>query len=128
MFSKDLNIGWLGYHIEGKLAIDEVLQRGNKISAILTLDQQSKSRRSAVADFLEVSKKYDIPLFEISNINSKEAIDLLLSLNLDILLVIGWSQILSPSVLDCFKIGAIGAHASLLPDNRGSAPINWALI
>jgi methionyl-tRNA formyltransferase len=49
-------------------------------------------------------------------------------MNLDLLLVIGWSQILSSAALTTARIGAIGAHASLLPDNRGSAPINWAII
>jgi methionyl-tRNA formyltransferase len=49
-------------------------------------------------------------------------------MNLDLLLVIGWSQILSSAALATARIGAIGAHASLLPHNRGSAPINWAIL
>jgi methionyl-tRNA formyltransferase len=42
--------------------------------------------------------------------------------------VIGWTQILRPETLKLATIGMIGAHASLLPHNRGRAPINWALI
>jgi len=128
MESKNLNIGWLGYHIEGMLAINEVIQSGYKIDAIITLDEKGKSIRSAVTDFTEIAENNSIPIFQISNINSEESITLLSNLELDILFVIGWSQILSQSVLNCLKIGAIGAHASLLPHNRGSAPVNWALI
>src|SRR5439155_304057 len=50
------------------------------------------------------------------------------ALDADIVFVIGWSQILHPPTLRLARSGMIGAHASLLPHNRGSAPINWALI
>ena len=55
-------------------------------------------------------------------------IKLLNDLEPDILIVLGWGQILSKDVLNIPKIGVIGAHASLLPFYRGSAPINWAII
>jgi methionyl-tRNA formyltransferase len=67
-------------------------------------------------------------LHRVRNINDEQTIQLLSEMNLDLLLVIGWSQILSSAALATARIGAIGAHASLLPHNRGSAPINWAII
>jgi methionyl-tRNA formyltransferase len=45
----------------------------------------------------------------------------------NVLCVIGWSQILSAEALQTADT-VIGAHASLLPEGKGSAPINWALI
>src|SRR5205807_2820350 len=63
-----------------------------------------------------------------SSINDVEARELLRRLALDVVFVIGWSQILGPETLALARVGMIGAHASLLPQNRGSAPINWALI
>jgi len=53
---------------------------------------------------------------------------LLRQLDLDVLFVIGWSQIVGPEALASVRLGMIGAHASKLPQNRGSAPVNWAII
>jgi methionyl-tRNA formyltransferase len=46
----------------------------------------------------------------------------------DLVFVIGWTQLIRPEALNLPRLGMIGAHASLLPHNRGRAPINWALI
>jgi methionyl-tRNA formyltransferase len=45
----------------------------------------------------------------------------------DVLLVVGWTQLLKEELLAIPKV-ALGFHASLLPKYRGRAPINWALI
>jgi methionyl-tRNA formyltransferase len=44
------------------------------------------------------------------------------------LLVIGWTQLLCPHLLQIPRVACLGFHASLLPKYRGRAPINWALI
>src|SRR2546426_2895661 len=64
----------------------------------------------------------------ISSTNEPESRTLLQGLGLDLVFVTGWSQILAPETLASARLGMIGAHASLLPKNRGSAPINWVLI
>jgi methionyl-tRNA formyltransferase len=46
----------------------------------------------------------------------------------DVLLVIGWTQLLKPELLRTPKIACLGFHASLLPKYRGRAPVNWAII
>jgi methionyl-tRNA formyltransferase len=64
----------------------------------------------------------------VNSINDERSVALLESLELDVAFVIGWNEILRPAALHTARVGMIGAHASLLPRNRGSAPINWALI
>lgn len=46
----------------------------------------------------------------------------------DISVVIAYGQILTREVLDIPRYGSINAHASLLPELRGAAPINWAIM
>jgi methionyl-tRNA formyltransferase len=46
----------------------------------------------------------------------------------DFLVVVAFGQILSLEVLQIPKYGAINIHGSLLPQYRGPAPIQWALI
>lgn len=47
------------------------------------------------------------------------------SLNLDFLLVVGLSQLVSEAIIDAPKLGAIGFHPTKLPQGRGRAPVAW---
>jgi methionyl-tRNA formyltransferase len=55
-------------------------------------------------------------------------LNLLLSLTPDLLIVVAFGQIIPGKVLSSAKWGGINIHASLLPQYRGSAPIQWAVI
>ena len=46
----------------------------------------------------------------------------------DIFLVAAFGQIVSREILDIPKYGCINVHASLLPEYRGAAPIQWAIL
>jgi methionyl-tRNA formyltransferase len=55
-------------------------------------------------------------------------LNLLLDLKPDLLIVVAFGQIIPGTVLNSAKWGGINIHASLLPQYRGSAPIQWAVI
>ena len=55
-------------------------------------------------------------------------LNLLLDLKPDFLIVVAFGQIIPGTVLSSAKWGGINIHASLLPQYRGSAPIQWAVI
>lgn len=50
------------------------------------------------------------------------------ALNLDVVVVVAYGQILKPSLLKIPRLGCINIHASLLPRWRGAAPIQWAIL
>lgn len=123
-----MKIGWVGFHVEGIPALEAVLEAGWTIDAFITLRPDRAAKRSGATDYSPICEKYGVPSYEIANINDAEAIQLLKTLDLDVVFVIGWSQIVRAEALQLTKLGMIGAHASLLPRNRGRAPINWVLI
>jgi len=123
-----LRFGWVGFHEEGIPALNWLLSSNYKIVTVITLDEKSARVRSAVGDYSSVCGNYGITPFRIDNINSQEAVRHLEHMDLDLVFVIGWSQIIHKKALSTSRLGMIGAHASLLPHNRGSAPINWAII
>ena len=123
-----LRIAWIGFHQEGIPALLGLRDAGVPLVAVITLDEPGTAKRCATAEYSDVLNGWTVPLYRVRNINDEQTIQLLSEMNLDLLLVIGWSQILSSATLATARIGAIGAHASLLPHNRGSAPINWAII
>src|SRR5262249_25756157 len=79
-------------------------------------------------DYRGLCHRYGVRLYEVDNINDEPAIELLTRLELDVVFVIGWTQIVRARALSLARIGMLGAHASLLPHNRGRAPGSWALI
>jgi methionyl-tRNA formyltransferase len=123
-----MRIGWIGFHREGLLALRAVLEQRMPIAAVVTLAPELTAKKSGHADYEQLCREFDIPLRHVRHINDDESIALLESLHLDLAFVIGWTQIVGPRALRAAGLGMIGAHASLLPADRGRAPINWALI
>lgn len=123
-----MRIGWVGFHLEGVPALSALLESGVGVEAVLTLTPEEAAKRSGMTDYAQLCGRYGVPLYEIRNINDEGVIRLLGDLSLDLVFVIGWSQIVRAEALRTARVGMIGAHASLLPHNRGRAPVNWALI
>jgi methionyl-tRNA formyltransferase len=46
----------------------------------------------------------------------------------DVIVVVGYGQIISQRVIDLPRLGCVNVHSSLLPRLRGAAPINWAIV
>ena len=124
-----MNIVWIGCHEEGVEAFRAVLENGERISAFITLDDASFMKRSAGSRmYREHCRRYGVPYFTVDSIKSERAYGLIAQACPDIIIVLGWSEILPGRILDIPAVGTVGTHASLLPHNRGSAPVNWALI
>jgi methionyl-tRNA formyltransferase len=123
-----MRFAWVGVHAEGIPALEALLDAGAPVSGVLTLTPELAAKRSAAANYFPVCARYGVPLHYIPDINAPRAVGILRDLKPDVVFVIGWHQIVRPATLRLARVGMVGAHASLLPHNRGSAPINWALI
>jgi len=123
-----MRFGWVGCHAEGLSALEALLAARTPITGAITLHSELAAQRSGAVDYAPVCTRYGIPLARVGSINEPDGLAALRTLDADVVFVIGWSQILRPAALRLARTGMIGAHASLLPQLRGSAPINWALI
>lgn len=64
----------------------------------------------------------------VDSVNSKAFLSRLSALDLDLLLVVSFGQILRQELLQLPRFGCLNVHASLLPKYRGAAPIAEALL
>jgi len=64
----------------------------------------------------------------VSSVNSDDFLAKLRSLNLDLLVVVAFGQLLRPTLLGLPEFGCLNVHASLLPKYRGACPIASALL
>jgi methionyl-tRNA formyltransferase len=69
-----------------------------------------------------------LPVIQPLNFKDQADVDQLAALEPDLLLVAAYGLILPQSVLDIPRLGAINVHASLLPEYRGAAPIQRAIM
>ena len=76
----------------------------------------------------EVALANDIPVFQPENFRADEDVAALAALQPDIVAVVAYGRILPQRVLDIPTCGCINIHASLLPQYRGSAPYQWAVL
>ncbi len=126
--AESMRFAWVGFHAEGLPALDALLEAGAPIQGVLTLRPDLALKRSGGSDYFPVCTRHGVPLHHIADINGPDAAKILQVIRPDVVFVIGWHQIIRPPALAMARVGMVGAHASLLPHNRGSAPINWAII
>lgn len=70
----------------------------------------------------------DIPVFQPSTMKNGEAVEIINSLNADLIIVVAYGKILPREILESVRFGCINIHASLLPKLRGAAPIQWSIL
>jgi len=113
--------------MEAVLPLQHLLDRFENIVGLFTLDATALSQMSGGVDLAAVLAS-QVPTMRGRSANSPEAAEWIASLCPDILLVVGWTQLIKPPLLSLPRIAALGFHASLLPKYRGRAPVNWAII
>jgi len=101
------------------------------VVAVFTQPDKPRGRGQKVqfTPVKEVAIKYNIPVYQPERLkNNQEVINIIKGFNPDVIVVVAYGQILPKDVLTLPKYGCINVHASLLPQLRGAAPINWAII
>jgi len=112
----------------GYNTLHNLLDKGFRFDCLLSLHQSKEEVTSGWINFQELANEFQIPHKAIRNINSEGTRKTLSSLDLDLLIVCGWQRLLKPETLAIPRYGCVGFHASFLPDYRGRAPVNWAII
>ena len=126
-----MKIVMIGAVEEGWIVFNEVLKHSeynNDVTAIITIDEEDTSKISGFRSFDGLAATYNKPFYKIKHIRTPEAYELIISLEPDLIMVMGWSQLVGDDVLSLPKYGCIGLHTTLLPRHRGRAPVPWAII
>ena len=105
-------------------------QKGYDVALVVTQPDRPKGRgRKLVAPPVKVKAlELNLEVTQPATLKSKEFTDQIIRIQPDFLVVIAFGHILSEKILQLPKFGAINIHASLLPEYRGPAPIQWAII
>jgi methionyl-tRNA formyltransferase len=128
------SIVFFGSSDTGWACCHALLEAGIRVSAVVTQRRQFEISwaRSGVTnvrhrDLGELAARYGVPAFDASA-GSQPLRERLAGLAPDLLVVVGWYHMMARSLRETARLGAIGVHASLLPELRGGAPLVWAVI
>jgi methionyl-tRNA formyltransferase len=107
-------------------ALDE---EGFEIVGVVTQPDRpaGRGRRLRPSPIKEVAIEQGFPVLTPDLPKTREFIEEIRALEPDISVVVAYGHILATEVLELPRLGSINVHASLLPELRGAAPINWAI-
>jgi methionyl-tRNA formyltransferase len=89
---------------------------------------QGRGRKVAPPPVKILAQKLGIPVFQPQRLRASEAVEHIGVVDEECLVVVAYGQLLPQELLDRAPLGAINVHASLLPQYRGAAPIQRALM
>ena len=110
--------------------LEKILADGFDVVGVYTQPDRPKGRgmKLVASPVKQLALERGIPVFQPENFRSEETVQQLRALNPDVCAVVAYGRILPQSVLDIPAKGCINIHASLLPQYRGSAPYQWAVL
>lgn len=129
MSSKNPRIVFMGTPELAAFILNELLAEGSNIVAVVTAPDKpaGRGRRIRESAVKTAAVEKGIPVFQPENLKDAVFISLLKELKPDIQVVVAF-RMLPEAVWSIPPLGTFNMHASLLPDYRGAAPINWVII
>ena len=110
--------------------LKKIIADGFEVVGVYTQPDRPKGRgmKMVMSPTKEVALANDIPVFQPENFRADEDVQALRDLNPDVVAVVAYGRILPQRVLDIPTKGCVNIHASILPQYRGSAPYQWAVL
>ena len=126
---KDLRIVFMGTPDFAVQTLKTILEHNYNVVGVITAPDRPAGRgrklnESAVKTF---AKEKGLHILQPTNLKSEDFLDELKALNANLQIIVAF-RMLPKVVWDMPEYGTFNLHASLLPNYRGAAPINWAII
>lgn len=110
-------------------SLKELLESGTEVVAVVTAPDRKSGRGQKINE--SAVKRYaverGIPVLQPTNLKEDAFLEELLSYEARLFVVVAF-RMLPERVWNMPELGSINLHGSLLPNYRGAAPINWAVI
>lgn len=110
-------------------SLEELVRNGFEVVAVVTAQDkpQGRSAQLVASPVKHAALKLGVPVLQPPNLKAPEFLAQLKSYQADLQIVVAF-RMLPEAVWSMPRLGTFNLHASLLPQYRGAAPINWAII
>jgi methionyl-tRNA formyltransferase len=126
---KSLKVVFLGTPEFAKTSLEAIHQSHHQVVGVVTVADKASGRGQKIhqSQVKVYADENNIPVFQPEKLRSPEFLEDLRKLDADVFVVVAFRMM--PKILfEMPKMGTFNLHASLLPDYRGAAPINYAVI
>ena len=126
-----MKIVFMGTPDFAKESLEAIYNEGYDIEAVVTNPDKPKGRgmKMIASPVKEFAIEKNLKIYQPVKVrNNTEFIDELKKINPDVICVVAYGKILPKEILEIAKYGCINVHGSLLPQYRGAAPIQWAVL
>jgi methionyl-tRNA formyltransferase len=129
MIDARCRIIFIGTPLFAATTLQAILDNGGNIVAVITAPDKQAGRGMQLqqSDVKKLAIQNNIPVLQPEKLKNTEFLELLKSYNAHLQIVVAF-RMLPEAVWSMPSMGTINLHASLLPNYRGAAPINWAII
>lgn len=110
-------------------SLERLVSEGYQVVAVITAPDKpsGRGRKVNISPVKAFALNNEIPVLQPTNLKNEAFIKQLTDLKPDLQIVVAF-RMLPEAVWDLPPLGTFNLHASLLPQYRGAAPINWAII
>ena len=110
--------------------LKQILSDGFDVVGVYTQPDRPKGRgmKLVASPVKELALAHEIPVFQPEHFKDADTAEQLRELKPDVCAVVAYGRILPQAILDIPTKGCVNIHASLLPQYRGSAPYQWAVL
>ncbi|RMA64593.1 methionyl-tRNA formyltransferase [Ulvibacter antarcticus] len=126
---RDLRIVFMGTPEFAVGVLQKLIEEKKNIVAVITAPDRpaGRGRKLSSSAVKEYAVSQDIPVLQPTNLKSDAFLEELRSFNANLQIIVAF-RMLPKVVWSMPEYGTFNLHASLLPQYRGAAPINWAII
>ncbi|HLH84929.1 MAG TPA: methionyl-tRNA formyltransferase [Trebonia sp.] len=119
---------FIGAVHEAVPALGVLLDSTAEVVEVITLPPERAATTAGFIDLEPLAARFGVPVRRCADVNSAGSVGRIRALRPDLVVAAGWTRLLSPELLAVPRRGCVGFHASMLPRNRGRAPVNWAIL
>ncbi|AIL44187.1 methionyl-tRNA formyltransferase [Elizabethkingia anophelis] len=124
-----LKVVFFGTPDFAKASLEAIHKSNHEVAGVVTVADKASGRGQKINEspVKKYAVEHQLPVFQPEKLRNPEFLKEIESLNADIFVVVAFRMM--PKVLFSMpRLGTFNLHASLLPDYRGAAPINYAVI
>lgn len=121
-----MRIVFMGNKNRGVVCLDAILDRGDDVVGVVAPPEDAmEDWYPSIADH---AGERGIPVIQPRDVNEQTVVERIATWDPELIVMAGYSQILSESILEIPTTGVLNLHGGKLPEYRGASTLNWMII
>lgn len=109
--------------------LQALVRHGHAVGSVFTQPDRpaGRGKKLTPSPVKSAALELELPVDQPERVRHPDALARLRELAPEVIVVVGYGQIIPQRIIDLPKYGCVNVHSSLLPKYRGAAPMNWAI-